>query len=97
MIRITHWFEVIRKEPQYPVVVPENIYNMDERGVMLSILGPAKVLVGKDSRTYRGAGVKREIVTVIKYISADGRSLLPMIFWPAATHPSNCTTYPTPG
>jgi hypothetical protein len=33
----------------------------------------------------------------IECISADGRSLLPLIIWPAATHGSNWTTYPTPG
>jgi len=50
-----------------------------------------------DLRAYRGVGVKRTMVTAIECISADGRSLLPMIIWPAVTHPSNWTTYPTPG
>lgn len=57
---------------------------------MLSILGSVKVLVSKDDlRDYRGAGVKRTTVTAIEYISADGRSLLPLIIWPASTHRSN--------
>ena len=78
--KITHWFEVIGKELHYPVIVPENIHNMDETGVMLSILGSVKVLVGRDDpRDYRGAGVKRTIVTAIECICTDGRSLLPMI------------------
>jgi len=71
---------------------------MDETGVMLSMLGSVKVLVGKDDpRDYRGAGVKWTMVIVIECISADGRSLLPLITWPASTHRSNWTTYPTPG
>jgi DDE superfamily endonuclease len=71
---------------------------MDETGVMLGMLGSVKVLVGKDDlRDYRGAGVKRTMVTAIECISADGRSLLPLIIWPASTHRSNWTTYPTPG
>lgn len=79
-------------------VLPENIYNMDETGVMLSMLGCVKVLVDKDDlRDYRGAGVKRTMVTAIECISADGRSLLPLVIWPALTHRSNWTTYPTPG
>jgi DDE superfamily endonuclease len=45
----------------------------------------------------RGAGVKRTMVTAIECISADGRSLPPLIIWPASTHRSNWTTYPTPG
>ena len=53
---------------------------MDEMGVILSILGSIKVLVSKDDlRNYRGAGVKRTIVTAIECVSADGRSLLPLI------------------
>lgn len=51
---------MIGKELYDPVILSENVYNMDETGVMLSLLGPLKVLVGKDDlRTYRGAGVKR--------------------------------------
>jgi hypothetical protein len=39
---------------------------MDETGVMLSMLGSVKVLVGKDDiRGHRGASVKRTIVTAI--------------------------------
>lgn len=53
---------------------------MDETGVMLSMLASLKVLIGKDDlRTYRGSGVKRIMVTIIKYISANGRSLFPLI------------------
>jgi len=48
--KITHWFEVIGKELCDPVIAPENVYNMDETGVMLSMLGSIKVLVGKNDR-----------------------------------------------
>jgi hypothetical protein len=71
---------------------------MDETGVMLCMLGSISVLIGKDDpRDYRGAGVKRTMVTAIECISASGRSLLLMIIWPAAAHRSNWTTFPTPG
>jgi hypothetical protein len=96
--KIIHWFEVIGKELQDPAILLENVYNMDETGVMLCLLGSVKVLVSKnDSRDYRGAGVKRTMVTAIECISADGRCLPPMIIWPATTHRSNWTNYPTPG
>lgn len=37
-------------------ITQENVYNMDETGVMLSKLGSVKVLVGQDDRRdYRGA------------------------------------------
>ncbi len=57
---------------------------MDRTRVTLCNLGSAKVLVGKDDpRDYRGAGIKQTMVTAIKYISRDDRSLLIMIIWPA--------------
>jgi hypothetical protein len=96
--KITEWFDVIGKVLQDPAILPENVYNMDETGVMLSMLGSVKVLLGKDDlRGHRGAGVKRTLVTAIECISADGRSLSPLIIWPASTYRSNWTTHPTPG
>jgi hypothetical protein len=60
--------------------------------------GSIKVLVSKhDERDYRGARVKRTTVTAIECISGDSRYLNPMIIWPARTHRSNWTTFPTPG
>ena len=47
---------------------------------MLSILNSIKVLVSKDDiHRYRGARVKRTIVTAVECISADGRYLNPII------------------
>ena len=37
------------------------------------------------------------MVTAIECISANSRSLLPIIIWPSTTHQSNWTTFPTPG
>jgi len=96
--KIIHWFEVIEKVIHKPGVLAENVYNMDETGVMLSMLGSVKVLAAKDdTRDYRCARVKRTTVTAIECICADGAYLKPMIIWPAATHRSNWTTFPTPG
>jgi hypothetical protein len=92
--KVIHWFDVIGKVFQDPDIRSENVFNMDEIGVMLSMLCSVKVLVGKnDSRNYRGAGVKRTMVTAIECVSASGRSLPPLIIWPASTHRSNWTTY----
>jgi hypothetical protein len=96
--KVVEWFSVIGKEFANPTILAENIYNMDETGVTLSILNSLKVLVGKNElKTYRGAGVKRTLITAIECISADGRCLHPLIIWPAATHKSTWTTHPTPG
>jgi hypothetical protein len=89
---------VIEKVLRDPAIRLENVYNMDETGVMLYMLGSIKVLVGKDDlRDYRGVGVKRTIVTAIECISVNCRSLLLMIIWLATTHRRNWTIFPTPG
>ena len=96
--KATYWFDVIGNVLQDPAILQENVYNMDEIGVMLSKLNSVKVLISKDNqRGYRGARVKRTTVTAVECVSADGRSLDPMIIWPASTHRANWTTHPTPG
>ena len=61
-------------------ILKENVYNIDKTSVLLLILGSIKVLVGKDNiQDYRGARVKRTIVTAIKCISRDSRYLNPII------------------
>jgi len=81
---------VIGRVVQDPAILPENCYNINETGVMLSMPSSVKVLVGKDDlRDYKGAGVKRTMVTAIKCVSANSRLLLPLIIWPASTHQSN--------
>ena len=96
--KVIHWFEVISQVLQDPSVLQQNVYNMDETGVMLSKLNSVKVLVGKDNqRGYRGARLKRTTVTAIECVSGDGRCLNPMIIWPASTHRANWITHPTPG
>jgi len=42
--KIIHWFNVIEKVLRDPAIRPENVYNMDETGVMLCMLGSVKVL-----------------------------------------------------
>jgi hypothetical protein len=68
-----HWFEVGRLL-QDLIVVPDNVYNMDETRVMLLVLCSVKMLVGKnDMRSYRGARVERTVITAIECISGDSR------------------------
>jgi hypothetical protein len=76
----------------------QKIRNMDETGVMLSMLNSIKVLVPiEDPRDYRGTIVNRKSITAIECISADGRVLPPMIIWPATTLRDNWHTFETPG
>lgn len=65
--KVTSWFEVIREVLQASSISTENVYNVDETGVMLSKLGRVKVFVGKDDiRDYRSARVKRTTITAIE-------------------------------
>jgi len=80
--KVTSWFEVIGPELSRPDAdyLPENVYNIDETGVILSMLGSVTVLIGKDDlRDYRGAGVKRTMVTAIKCVSVSGECLNLMV------------------
>jgi hypothetical protein len=96
--KVVQWFEVVAGVLQNPEVLQENVYNMDETGVMLSKLGSVRVIMDRTNRHgCRGARVKRTTVTAVECISADGRHLYPMIIWPAATYRANWVTHPTPG
>ena len=45
--KVTQWFRATGKELHDPAIVPENVYSMDEKGVLLSVLSSLKVLVAK--------------------------------------------------
>ena len=71
---------MIETELRKPDILPENVYNMDETRVMLSVLSSVKVLVGKnDQRNYRNTSVKQTLITAIECISASSEYLNPMI------------------
>jgi hypothetical protein len=96
--KVVHWFTMIGKELGNPAILPENVYNIDETGVILNMPSSAKVLVGRDDSTdCQGAGFKRTTMTAIEYNSATGKYLFLLIIWPGITHRENWTTYPTPG
>jgi hypothetical protein len=85
--KVVEWFDVIGKVLQDPSVVPGNVYNMDETGVMLSMLGPVKVLVGKDDRqNSRGAGVKRTMMTAISWSSELMTYVMMISIYEASTY-----------
>ncbi|KAN0121715.1 hypothetical protein V8E51_000041, partial [Hyaloscypha variabilis] len=73
-------FKVIKKVLKDLIILLENIYNINKIRVILYILSSIKVLISKDNpRDYKGVGVKYIIVTIIKYISINSRSLLLII------------------
>lgn len=48
--KVVQWFEVIRKVLQNQTILPENVYNMDETGIMLSMPNFVKVLVSIENQ-----------------------------------------------
>ena len=59
---------------QDPINLAENVYHMDETGVMLSMPGSVKGLIGKDViRDYRGALFRRTKMAALDCISSGGR------------------------
>src|SRR2546421_3686291 len=96
--KVAQWFTAIGRERHNPAILAENFYNMDETGILLSVLTPRKVLLHRnDLRRCRGAGSKRTLVRAMECISADGRCLGPLIIWPTSTLRSDWTNHPTPG
>ncbi|KAJ5389207.1 uncharacterized protein N7496_000275 [Penicillium cataractarum] len=65
---VRHWFAVIGRQLADPSILLENVYNMNETGVLLSVLKSLKVLVHRDDlRKYRGTTVKRTLVIFVDY------------------------------
>ena len=56
----------------------ENIYNMDEKGIQLGIGQKVKAFIDRDQKdVYSVEDGNRELVTMIEYVSADGKSHQP--------------------
>jgi hypothetical protein len=72
--KVLRWFEVIEKELQKPVVLPENVYNMDETGVMLVVSEQHVTrwricLIGIYATIESVACLPMEVGTIYMYIS----------------------------
>jgi hypothetical protein len=66
-------------------IKPENIYNMDEKGVQLGIGSRVAALVDRDQKTaYQLEDGNRELITVIETICADGTALRPSVIFQGA-------------
>jgi len=56
------------------MILTENSYNMDETGILLSVLNSIKDLAGKNElRNYKRARIKRILIIRIEYISGGIR------------------------
>lgn len=94
--KVVSWFTLSGLQLQNPAAVADNVYNKDETAVQSYKPCSMKVLVNRAHfRHARRAG--RTQITAVESISASGRSLPPLVVWPASTHRDNCTTFPPSG
>jgi len=78
-------------------VLQENVYNMDETRVSLSVLGSFKYLVSAEMpKIHRGTDIKRTLIGAVECISADGRSLPPHIIFPGVDLRRNWVCHEAP-
>jgi hypothetical protein len=84
------YFELARSKMQQYEILPENTYNMDEKGFMLGILNKSKRIFSRsvfEAGELRGTlqDGNREWITCIASICADGTSLPPALIYKADT------------
>lgn len=66
-------------------IPPENIYNMDEKGLLLGLGKRIRAFVDRDQKTVNHLeDGNRELVTVIECVSADGTALKPSVIYQGA-------------
>ncbi|HEV7738334.1 MAG TPA: transposase [Chlamydiales bacterium] len=86
----TLWFDGLQKKIAEYSVLPENQYNMDEKGFLIGMLGKARRVYTKsvaDKKKLLGnvQDGSREWITIIPTICADGTSLPPALIYQALT------------
>ena len=95
--KVVNWFDLMQPELEAADVIQENVYIMDETGVLISVLGTSKYLVSAEMpKTHRGTDTKRTLITAVECISADGRSLPPLIIFPGVDLRSNWVCHEAP-
>lgn len=80
------YFSIIGKKMDEYQILPENTYNMDEKGFLLGRITKSKRVFPKDlkaSEKLLGAGQdgSREWITVVATICADGTALPPLLIY----------------
>ena len=75
-----------------------NIYNLDEKGLMMGVANRSKVIVRRGSKLQALCqDTNRELITIVECICADGTTVSPMIIFKGAAHyygwhPDSATT-----
>jgi hypothetical protein len=79
---VTGFFDILTEVIAKYNIVPENIYNMDEKGIQMGVGKRTLVLVDRDQKTVQQLeNGNRELVTVIETVCADGTALRPSVIY----------------
>lgn len=79
---VNEFFDMLTDVMKEFNILPDNLYNMDEKGIQLGIGARITAMIDRDQQTvYSIEDGNRELITVIETICADGSVLHPsMIF-----------------
>ncbi|KAL4255103.1 Centromere and Transposable Element-Derived Protein [Pleurotus pulmonarius] len=84
---VDRYFDTLEEVIQEYKVRHENIYNMDEKGLVLGATSRSLAIIDRDQSTvYEIGDGSRELVTAIECISAAGIALRPTIIFKAQKH-----------
>ena len=88
--KYTLYFNLLSQKIQQYNIDSRQIYNMDEKGFLIGILGKQKRIFSKDSYGRLGGSSSiqdgnREWITVLACICADGQALPPALIYQAAS------------
>ena len=85
---ISAWFKLVRDTLIQYRVHPDDIYNFDETGFQMGVIGSMKVVTGSERRTRPNLiqPGDREWVTVIQGICAAGYAIPPFIIYKGRVH-----------
>ena len=79
---LSDWFHLFRKTLDECEVLDEDIYNMDEKGFMLGVIGKVKVMISRhEKKQYMTQYGNREWVSIIEAVSATGKVIRPFIIF----------------
>ena len=77
--KIVNWFDLMRAQLEEANVLQENVYNLDETGVLLSVIESSKCLVNAEMhKSHTGTDSKRTLITVVECtrVSVESQRLL---------------------
>jgi len=82
--QVTEIFKILHDLITSYKITPNNLYNMDEKGIQLGVGKQTWALVDQDQKSvHQLENGDRELVTIIEAVSADGEALPPSVIFKA--------------